>query len=133
MSDIRILKNAKNVDDLDKWALKYVKKYNLNKDSILKNIIKEIESGKKINRVLGWSLLLVLVYNAFYFTSKNPGTIHLGQKTIFIGSDDILILNSIMILCVLSILCVFLICNLIQKRKDVAKEQFSRLFKEGVN
>lgn len=47
-SDIRILINAKSIDELDKWALKYAKKYNFNKDAILGNIYKTVESGRKV-------------------------------------------------------------------------------------
>lgn len=127
MSDIRILKNAKNVTDLDKWALKYVKKYKFDKDIILGNLIKQIESGKKGIKIQKWSFLLVIIFVITHFTSRNPYTVHILWKTVHIGRDQLMILNGIMILCLFAGLFALLLFRLTHKRNIVAHEQFSRL------
>jgi high-affinity K+ transport system ATPase subunit B len=132
-SDRKILKNANNVNDLDKWALKYVKKYNFNKDIILENIIKKVESGKKTNKIIKWFFILQAIFFIIYYTTKTPNIINIGSKTIYIGRDAILILNGVMILCLLTVLCMFLLLRLMHKRNIVAHEQFSRLFKDENN
>ncbi|MFA5323046.1 MAG: hypothetical protein WC373_10285 [Smithella sp.] len=132
-SDMRILKNAKNVNDLDKWALEYVKKYNFNKDIILENIIKKVESGKKTNKIIKWFLFLQTIFFIIYYATKTPNIINIGSKTIHIGRDAILILNGVMISCLLAVLYMFLIHKFTLKRNIFAHEQFSRLFKEEKN
>ncbi len=130
MSDIRILRNAKKISELNKWALKYVKKYNYNKDIILVNIFKKVESGKKTNKIIKWFLILQAIFFTIYYTTKTPNIINIGSKTILIGRDAILILNGMIILCLLTVLYMFLMFRLMHKRNNVAHEQFSRLFKE---
>ncbi len=133
MSDIRILNNANKIDDLDKWALKYVKKYKFNKDIILENLTKQIESDKKNIKIIKFCFLLVIIFVIVHFTSRDPYTVHVFWKTIHIVHDQLIILNGIMILCLLFVLSTILLFRLIHKRNIVAHEQFSRIFKEENN
>lgn len=133
ISDIRILNNANKIEDLDKWALKYVKKYNFNNDIILENLIIQIKSDQKNIKVLNFCFLLVVIFVIVHFTSKDPYTVHIFWKTINIVHDQLIILNGIMILCLLFALSVILLFRIMHKRNIVAHEQFSRIFKEEDN
>jgi hypothetical protein len=130
MSNIRNLKKAKNIFELNKWALKYVKKYKSDKNTILKNISKEVESNRKANKIIRWALLLMTIFFVINFVTKPPEIIHIGEKAVYFGRNARMILNGIIILCELTVLYVFLMFKLTKKRNIVACEQFSRLFEE---
>jgi len=125
--DIRILKNAKSVDQLDRWALRYAKKYKFNKDIILGNLMKKIESGKKAIKIGKWCLLLEIIFVSIYFISIDPNIFRFGEKIILSGRDRIMMLDDIMILCGISALWVLYFVKPIHQRNIVAYEQFSRL------
>ncbi len=133
MSDIRILINAKNLDSLDKWAIKYVKKNNFNKDVILQKINKAVRFSEKAKRIGRWGLLLETMVVIIYFISRGTDFFHFGDKEIFIGHDSVTILDSLMIFFLISVLWAVYFFNLIHKRNIVAHEQFTRLFKEENN
>ena len=129
-SDIRILKSANNLAELKKWALRYIKKHNFNKNIILGKITKELDYSKKLKKVSKWGLLFEIIFIVFYFASRDPNIIRISDKIILSGRDSLMILDGLMILCVLSTIYVFLLSALIEKRDGIAYEQFSRLFKE---
>ena len=124
--DIKILKNAKSLDQLDKWAMRYAKKRNFNKDIILENLMKKIEYVKKGNKIVNWCLLLVIIFIGIHFISRDPNVIHLGKKIIF-GQDNVMMLDDIIVLCGISAFWAVYLVKLIHQRNIVAHEQFSRL------
>lgn len=129
-SDIRILKSAKKLAELKKWALRYIKKHNFNKNIILGKITKELDYSKKLKKVSKWGLLFEIIFVVFYFVLRNPEIIRISDKMFLSGRDNIMILDGLMILCVLSTVYVLLLSVLIEKRDSIAYEQFTRLFKE---
>lgn len=128
-SDINILKNAKNIDELDKWALKYVKKYNFNKDIILANIIKAAESGTKTKK-MGRSLFLIeTIFVILYFISRVSEIVRFG----ILNGRSVTVLDKLMIFIGISAVWAVYLFNFIHQRNIVAYEQFIRLFKKEEN
>jgi hypothetical protein len=124
-SDIKILKNVKSVDQLDKWALRYAKKRNFNKGIILRDLMKKIESIKKMNKIAKWCLLLQMIFVGIYFMPYQD-VMRLGEKIIF-AQESKKMLDDIMILCGISTFWAIYFVKLIHQRNIVAHEQFSRL------
>ncbi len=127
MSDIKILKNAKSIAELDKWALKYIKKYNYNKDIVLENINKVMKPIEKTKKARRWSLLLMTICTIIYFMAR------IAEKMILIDENGVDVWDVIIAFTYISALWAILFVNLTQKRNIVAHEQFSRLFKEEKN
>jgi hypothetical protein len=118
--DIRILINAKNID----------KKYNFNKNVILANINKTVESGRKTKKTGRRLLLIGTIFTIVYFILRVPCIIRFGEKIIFTGRDRMMAFDELMIFGFISALWAAYFFNLIHKRNIVAREQFIRLFKE---
>lgn len=126
-SDIRILINAKSIDELDKWALKYARKYNFNKDAILGNIYKTVESGSKVKKMGRWLFLIGTIFTVMYFILRVPDIIRFGEEIVFSGQHSMVIFDELMIYVFISSLWAVFFFNLIHKRNIVACDQFSRL------
>lgn len=122
-SDIRTLINAKNIDELDKWALKYVKKYNFNNGVILANINKTVESGEKTKIMGRWLFLIGTIFVILYFISRVSEIIRFG----IINGSGVRALDELMVFIGISALWAVYFFNLIHKRNVVAREQFTRL------
>jgi len=129
MSDIKILKNANNINELDKWPLKYVKKYNFNKYIILKNINEAVWSSEKARKIGRWGLLLETIGVIIYFISRVSEIIRFG----ILNGRGVTVLDELMIFIGISTVWAVYYINLIHKRNIVVCEQFYRLFKEENN
>ncbi len=124
--DIKMLKKAESVDQLFKLTLRYAKKRNFNKDIILGDLMKKIESIKKKNKIAKGCLLLQIIFVGIYFMPPHHDVIRFGEKIIF-RQESKKMLDDIMILCGISTFWAVYFVKLIHQRNIVAYEQFTRL------
>lgn len=124
--DIKMFKGAENVNQLHKLTLRYAKKRNFNKDIILRDLIKKIESSRKAIILAKWCLLLEIIFICIFFMPPHSDVIRFGEKIIF-KQDSKMMVNDMMILFGITALWVLYFVKLIHQRNIVAHEQFSRL------